>query len=209
VREPERRKHRGRVGRGHDRTEQHRLEPGQVEQQVGSDPGEDGCRDDTHGRQKHSRHGDPPKPPPGGRKPALVENRGQPNHTNRPRKLGIVEFDPARPVRTQQHPEREERHQRRHPHPCGAERDRDAPGQNRSNQEKKRPDVHATSSPAEAAATGRKWLAAATDDPRQGERLNSVQATTDPPNLLLSSDPASGTERSWSPRQHVAITLNE
>jgi hypothetical protein len=137
------RKHGRRVRRGDDGAEEHRLQPGEIEQVVGGDTGKEGADDDADGRQEHRRDGDAAQSPPGRREPALVEDRGKRDDPDRPRELGVVEVDPARPIRAEQHPERQEREQRRHPDTRGAEGHENAPGQDRPGQKERRALVHA------------------------------------------------------------------
>ena len=52
--------------------------------------------------------------PPRRGQAALEEDGGEPGHADGPGEVRVVEGDAAGPVRAQQHPEREERDQRRH-----------------------------------------------------------------------------------------------
>ena len=135
VREAERREDRGGVGRGDDGAEQDRLEPGEVEEHVRGDARQDRADDDADRAQQRGRHRDLAQPAPRGLEAALVEDQREPDDADLARELGVVELDPARPVRAEQHPEREERRQHRQPGPGGAERDDDAAGEDRADQQ--------------------------------------------------------------------------
>jgi hypothetical protein len=141
VRVPERREHRRGVRRRHDRTEEHRLEPREVEDVVGGGAREHRRGDDSDRRQERRRHGHLSQPPPRGGETALEENRRQARHADRARQLGIVELDPARAVGAEQHAKRKERDERRHPDACGAERDENASSTDRADDEQHRADV--------------------------------------------------------------------
>ncbi len=109
VREPERREDRCGVGRGDDGAEQDGFQPGQVEEEVRGCSGQERGHDDADGAEQRGRHDDLAQPPPRGREPALVEDRGEPDDADGARELGVVELDVARAVRAEQHPERQER----------------------------------------------------------------------------------------------------
>ena len=112
--EAQRREDRRGVGRGHDRAEEDRLEPGKVEQRVGGKPGQERRHHHADRRQQGRRDRDLAQPPPRGGEPALEEDRRQRHHAHLPRELGVVELDSAQAVGAEQHPEPEERDQRRH-----------------------------------------------------------------------------------------------
>ena len=143
VRVPERREHGGRVGRRDDGAEQHRLEPREVEERVRREAGEERGGDDADGAEQRGGDGNGAQPPPGRREPAFVQDRREADDADGSRKLGVVELDPARTVRAEQHPEREERDQRRNADSRGAEGDDDAAGEDRADEEEHRPDFHA------------------------------------------------------------------
>jgi hypothetical protein len=82
------------------------------------------------------------QPPPRRGETPLEEDGREPDDTDGPCELGVVELDPARTVRAEQHPEREKGDQRRNAHPRGTERDESAPGENRADHEQHRSDVH-------------------------------------------------------------------
>ena len=127
---------------GDDRAEQDRLEPGEVEERVGGDAGQERADDDADGAEQRRGHGDLPQPPPRGLQPALVEDQREPDDPDLARELRVVELDPARPVRAEQHPEREERDEHRQPRPGRSERQDDARGQDRADEQENQAFVH-------------------------------------------------------------------
>jgi hypothetical protein len=72
------------------------------------------------------RDSDLAEPAPGGRQPALEEDRCQCDHAHLARELGIVELDPAETVGAEQHPEPQERDQGGDARTGRTERDHDA-----------------------------------------------------------------------------------
>ena len=89
-----------------------------------------------------ARHGHLSQPPPGGLQAALVEDRGEADDPDLAGELGVVELDPARAVRAEQHPEREEGDEDGEPGPGCAERDDDAGGEDRPDEEEHGAFVH-------------------------------------------------------------------
>ena len=130
VRRAERREDGSRVGRGDDRAEQERLEPGDVEQRVRGDAGQQRADDDPDRAEERRRHCDLAQPPPRGLQPALVEDQREADDAHLARELGVVELDSARAVRAEQHPEAEERDENGEAGARRAERDDDARRQN-------------------------------------------------------------------------------
>ena len=89
-------------------------------------PGQERADDDADGAQQRGRHGDLAQPAPGRLQPALVEDQREADDADLARELRVVELDPARAVRAEQHPEPEERHEDGQSRACRAERDDDA-----------------------------------------------------------------------------------
>jgi hypothetical protein len=104
---------RRRVGRCDDGAEKHRFQPGEIEEDVRRDAREQSADDDADRAQKRCGHGDLPQATPRGLEPALVEDQRQPDHSHSPGELRVLELDPARSFRPEQHPEGEERHEDR------------------------------------------------------------------------------------------------
>ena len=92
-----------------DGAEQDRLEPGEVEEPVRGDAGEERADDDADRAEEGGRHGHLAQAPPRGLQSALVEDQREPDDPDLACELRVVELDPAGPVRAEQHPEREER----------------------------------------------------------------------------------------------------
>ena len=97
---------------------------------------------DADRAQQRRRHGDVAEAPPRGREAALVEDRDEADDADLARQLGVVELDPAGAVRAEHHPEGEERDERGHAGPRGAEADGDAGGQHRADEQEHGPLVH-------------------------------------------------------------------
>ena len=114
MREPQSREHGCRVRRGDDRAEQDRLQPRQIEEPLRREAGEERRDHDADGREQRRGHGALAEPPPRRRETAREQNRDESGNADLPRQLGVVEFDPARPVRAEQHPQPEEGDQGRH-----------------------------------------------------------------------------------------------
>jgi hypothetical protein len=115
---------------------------------VGGEPDEEGrdCDADRAEERGGNRH--LTESPPRRREAALEKDRGQSDHADRACELGVVEVDASRPVRAEQHPEREKGHQRGHTRARGTQRDEDARGEDRADDEEERSFVHAPILPA-------------------------------------------------------------
>jgi hypothetical protein len=120
VRVAQRREHGGGVGRRDDGTEQHGLEPREVEEPVRGRAGEDRGDDDADRAQQRRGDGNLAQPAPRGREAALVQDRNEADHADLARELRVVELDAAEAVRAEQHAEREERDERGHAGPRSA-----------------------------------------------------------------------------------------
>ena len=155
VREPERREDRGRVGRGDDRPEEHRLEPREVEQRVRRGARKHRGRDNSRRRQQACRDGHAPEPAPRRGEPALVEDRRQAGDPDGPRELGVVEVDSAGTIRAEQHAEHEKGDERRNPDTRGADRDGHADREDPANEQEERAGFHASIFPGRAGSRGR------------------------------------------------------
>ena len=83
----------------------------------------------AEGRQRGGRAQHRPDLAPAGGQPALEQDQDQRHGAQRPRQLGVVEFDPADPFRAGQHAEAEEEQQARDPHPVGEQGTRDPGGE--------------------------------------------------------------------------------
>ena len=75
---------------------------------VRGDAREEGADDDADRAQERRRHGDLAQAAPRGLEPALVQDQRKADHSDPAGKLRVVELDPARAFRAEQHPEREE-----------------------------------------------------------------------------------------------------
>ena len=142
VGEAHRREHRRRVGRRHDRAEEDRLEPGEVEQGVGREPGQQRRHHHADRRQQGRRDRDFAQPPPRGGEAALEEDRRQRHHAHLPGELGVVELDSTQAVGAEQHPEPEERDQRGHAGTRRAESHDDARRQHAADDQEDQALVH-------------------------------------------------------------------
>jgi hypothetical protein len=126
TREAQRRKDRGGVRRPDDSAEQERLRPGEVEEGACGDAGHEHRHDDPDRAEQergaeHGAHVAPLR-----RQAALEEDRDQADDPDRACELRVVEVDPARTLRAEQHPEPEERDQEREAK--AARRDRGSDG---------------------------------------------------------------------------------
>ncbi len=131
-----------RVCRGHDGAEKERFQPREPEQRMSTDPGH--CRrdDDADGAQQRCGRGDLAEPAPGGLQTPLVKDQPEADDSDPASEVHVVEFDPARAVRTQQHAEPEERDQNGKAAARGAVRSDHAGPEYRADDEKQEPLVH-------------------------------------------------------------------
>ena len=86
----------------------------------------------SDGADRRQRGGRPEHRPdlrPARGQPALEEDQDQRDRPQRPRQLGVVELDPADPLRAGEHAEGEEEQQARDPHPVGEQRADDPRGE--------------------------------------------------------------------------------
>ena len=104
--------------------------------------GERGGDGDSDGREERRRDRDRTQPPPRGRQAALVEDRDQRHDADLARDGGVVERDAAWPVRAEDHPEAEKRHERRQGRLRGAEGQRHARREHRADGEHGQSDCH-------------------------------------------------------------------
>jgi hypothetical protein len=142
VRKAKGREHRCGVRRRHDRPEEDRLEPREVEQRLRGDADEQRGDDDAERAQHRRRGGNDAESAPGRLEPALEQDEREADDPDLARTLGVVEFDAARSVRAQQHPEHEERNENGHPGPRRRERGECARGQDRADDEEDESFVH-------------------------------------------------------------------
>jgi hypothetical protein len=136
VGEAKRREHRGGIGGGDNRSKEHRLQPRQIKQGISRQAGQYGRDDDPDRGKQCCRNGDLTQAPPRRREPALEQDRSKRDHTHLPRQVGIVEGNPARALRSEQHPEAEEDDKRRNAGARGAERNDDARRQHAADDQK-------------------------------------------------------------------------
>ena len=142
LREAEGREHGRGVGGRDDGAEQERLEPGEVEQRLSRDAGEQRGHDDSDGAQQRRRHRHFAQSPPRCLQAALEEDQDEPDDADVARELGVVELDAARPVRAEEHPQRQERDEDRHAGPRRAERDEHAGAEHGPDEEEHESFVH-------------------------------------------------------------------
>ena len=93
---------------------------------VRGDAREEGADDDADRAQERRRHRDLAQAAPRGLEPALVEDQRKADHSDPAGELRVVELDPARAVRAEQHPEREEGDEDRQPGAGGTQSDDEA-----------------------------------------------------------------------------------
>ena len=146
VSEAHRREDRSGVGRRNDATEQDCLRPGEVEQLVRREAGQQRRHRDADRAQERRGDRDPAHAPPRGREAALVEDRDEADDADRARELRVVELDPARPVGPEQHPESDEGDECGDTGPRRAEPDEDARGEHAADDQQEGPGFHALSS---------------------------------------------------------------
>ena len=133
----------GRCVRGRDDgSEQDGFQPGEVEESLRGDSGQDRGHHDPDGAQEPGRDRDAAQSPPGCLQPSLEEDQDEPDDADLTRELGVVELDPAGAVGAEQHSQRQEGHE--HGNSCAsrAERDEHARGQHCPDEEKRNAFVH-------------------------------------------------------------------
>ena len=121
----QRREDRGGIRRPDDGAEQERLRPGEVEEGACGGAGDEHRHDDPDGaeQERWAEHG--PYVAPVRRQTALEEDRDQADDPDRACELRVVEVDPARTLRAEQHSEPEERDQQREAKAARRDRGRD------------------------------------------------------------------------------------
>ena len=106
--------------------EQNRLEPREVEEHARGDTGEERGDQDADRAQQRRRRRDAPQPPPRGLQPSLEQDQDEADDADLARELRVVELDPARAVRAEQHPQRQEGDENGHTGARCAECEQDA-----------------------------------------------------------------------------------
>ena len=120
---------RGRVGGGDGGAGQHPFEGPEAEDPLRRQPGDDRGDHRADGRQRcrGSQHRADLRP--AGGEAALEQDQDEGDRPQGARELGVVEVDPADPLRAGEHPEPEEQQQAGDPDPVGEERPDDAGGE--------------------------------------------------------------------------------
>ena len=144
LREAQRREDGGGVRRGDDGAEQERLEPRDVEQRPRREARDRRGGDDADRAQERRGNRDLAQPAPRCLQAALVEDEREADDADPPRELRVVERDPARPVRPEQHAEPEERHQDGQSRARGAVRRHHARAQHGAGEQHQEALVHAS-----------------------------------------------------------------
>ena len=139
----QRREDGGRVGRGDHGAEQERLEPGEREQRVRAETGDQRRHEDADGAQQRGRDDDLAQAPPRGLQSAFVEDQAEADRSDALGQLRVVEADAAGPVRAEQHPDAEKRDEDGQAGARGAERGDDARAEHDADKEEDEPFVHA------------------------------------------------------------------
>ncbi len=134
--------HRCGVGGRDHRTEKERLEPREVEERPRRDPGQEHGDDDSDGAQQGRRRDHAPEPAPRGLQSALEQDQDEADDSDLACELGVVEVDTARPVRAEEHSEREEEDQDGDAGTRGAEGDQDTRRQQRTYEQESESLVH-------------------------------------------------------------------
>ena len=137
VSEPKCREDGGGIRRRDDGTEQERLEPGEIEQRVGHDTGDQGAHDDPDGAEKRCRNRYGPQPPPGCLKPALIEDQAKAYGAGLSREVRVIELDPSGPVGPEQHPQPQERDENREARSRRPQRQSRAQAEDRTDDQKR------------------------------------------------------------------------
>ena len=132
-----------RVGRGDHRAEQERLEPGEREQRVRAEAGDQRRHEDADGAQQRGRDDDLAQAPPRGLQSAFVEDQAEADRADALGQLRVVEVDAAGPVRAEQHPDAEKRDEDGQAGARGTERGDDARAEHDADKEEDEPFVHA------------------------------------------------------------------
>ena len=130
------------VRRRDDGSEQDGFEPGEVEESLGRDSGQDRGHHDSDGAQERRRDGDAAQSPPGCLQSSLEEDQDEADDADLPRELDVVELDPAGAVGAEKHSQRQEGHEHGNSRASRAERDEYARGQHRPDEEKRNAFVH-------------------------------------------------------------------
>ena len=144
VREAKRREDGRGVGGRDDGPEQHGLQPREVEESVRGHPRQHRADDDADRAQQGGRYGDLAQAAPRGLQAALVEDQRQSDDADLACELCVVELDPARSVRPEDHPDRQKRRQNRQPSSRSPERDDNAARQDAADEQKQKALVHAS-----------------------------------------------------------------
>ena len=120
---------RGRVGRGDGGAGQHPFERPEPEDPLRREPGHDRGDDGADGRQRRRGPEHRSDLRPAGGQASLEQDQDEGDRPQGAGELGIVELDPADPLRAGEHAEAEEQQQAGDPDPVGEERADDAGGE--------------------------------------------------------------------------------